>query len=283
MSSNSNLMIPRASSSNLDNRISTSSLIDLDESMPEPSMPLEVPRPSTANSDRVSEVGSAFDLERHTSFMPFPSSNREPSIYISNDSDFQPRQTREPSLYMSNGTTFSTPTSNREPSIYVSDDSAYAASIQATRRPSSHSQPRGRNTSTADAFLDDANLYTSPEAYTHPPSLYSHARNGSANSGLTASPEYALGGRRSPSVPSVNSLVYQGADARALPPLPPLPEPPSERVMMGEGGPVMREEFLRLLEGMTSHLKFTGEFVAELPVRRSGRLSGTQNGQDAFK
>ncbi|KAF3762573.1 hypothetical protein M406DRAFT_357514 [Cryphonectria parasitica EP155] len=88
--------------------------------------------------------------------------------------------------------------------------------------------------------------------------------------------------RRTPSTSSMNSF-YQAADGRAMPPL---PGPPSERVMMGEGGQLMRDEFLRLLEGMTGHLKFTGEYVQELPVRRSGRSSiiqEMQNGQrEAF-
>ncbi|CAN8099390.1 unnamed protein product [Discula destructiva] len=272
--SSHNLMVPRAASQQ-DNRISMGSLIDLDESVPEGPTPAEFARPSTANSDVVSEVGSAFDLERHTSFMPLPFSNREPSIYVPNGPGFPPPTKREPSLYVS----------AREPSIYVSDDSDFASGIQDTQRPYPNGQLRGRTPSTADAYLDDGQLYRGPEGYNPPTTAYSHERSGSANSGLTESPEYALGGgrarRRSRSLSSTNSLTFQSANGR---PLPPLPGPPSESVMMGEGGPVMRREFLRLLEGMTSHLKFTGDHVADLPVRSSGRFSGTmQNGQgEAF-
>lgn len=32
--------------------------------------------------------------------------------------------------------------------------------------------------------------------------------------------------------------------------------------MMGEGGPVMQDEFYRLLEDMSSHLGYTGDYVA---------------------
>ncbi len=83
------LAAPRAQ----DHRISVSSLIDLDESLPDPTPDLT--RPSTANSDVVSVSGSdvgmanPFDLERHASlYQPVASGNREPSIYVSDDSDF---------------------------------------------------------------------------------------------------------------------------------------------------------------------------------------------------
>ncbi|KAK3396323.1 hypothetical protein B0T20DRAFT_357456 [Sordaria brevicollis] len=89
----------------VDNRVSVGSLIDLDESLPMPtndfSSSREYTRPSTANSDAASvsgsEIGGAnpFDLERHASlYQPLPppvvrsSSVREPSIYVSDDSDY---------------------------------------------------------------------------------------------------------------------------------------------------------------------------------------------------
>ncbi|KAI1436787.1 putative serine/threonine protein kinase [Xylaria sp. CBS 124048] len=82
---------PRASN----DRMSISSLIDLDMSMPEPSVP-EMTRPSTSHSDIGSISGSEmsstgpFDLERHTSvYAPLLiSTTREPSIYVSEDSEF---------------------------------------------------------------------------------------------------------------------------------------------------------------------------------------------------
>ncbi|KAI1335615.1 putative serine/threonine protein kinase [Xylariaceae sp. FL0016] len=75
-------------------RMSMGSLIDLDMSMPEPNAP-ELTRPSTSHSDVGSITGSEmggvgpFDLERHASvYAPLPASNREPSIYVSEDSEF---------------------------------------------------------------------------------------------------------------------------------------------------------------------------------------------------
>jgi len=81
-------------------RMSTSSLIDLDMSMPEPNLSdfsrlPDLTRPSTANSDAASVTGSEiggggpFELERHASvYVSVPTTNREPSIYVSEDSEY---------------------------------------------------------------------------------------------------------------------------------------------------------------------------------------------------
>lgn len=88
---NEQLSVPRAVSQAA-NRASASSLIDLDMSFPDPVS--DMTRPSTAHSDVGSVAGSEigggnnpFELERHASlYVPF--SNREPSIYVSDDSTF---------------------------------------------------------------------------------------------------------------------------------------------------------------------------------------------------
>ncbi|KAI0890168.1 kinase-like protein [Annulohypoxylon maeteangense] len=82
------------STSTSTDRMSMTSLIDLDMSMPEPNLP-ELTRPSTANSDIGSIAGSdigtrePFELERHASvYAPTNFSSREPSIYVSDGSEF---------------------------------------------------------------------------------------------------------------------------------------------------------------------------------------------------
>lgn len=76
----------------MNNRASAGSLIDLDMSLPEPSG--DYTRPSTSHSDvgsiAGSELGGAnpFELEKHASLYLMPSSVREPSIYVSDDSEF---------------------------------------------------------------------------------------------------------------------------------------------------------------------------------------------------
>lgn len=262
-SSDNYLMAPRAASSQ-DNRASMSSLIDLDESVPEVAPP-EIPRPSTANSDVISEVGSAFDLERHTSYIPLPSTNREPSIYVSDDSDLAGSFGAQQHLPLL----------------------PFDVTMEEPRR--------GRTLSTTtDIYIDDAHLYPgSGDEYmmtNQTQSSSGYSRDVSANGGgerefsrQTARRSMSIGSRhdRTPSqTSSINSMVYmqqqqQAADGR---PMPPLPGPPNENVMMGAGGRAIREDFFRLLEGMNAHLKFTGEYVADLPVRKAGRGGDVSNG-----
>ncbi|KAK8138512.1 serine/threonine-protein kinase nak1 [Apiospora sp. TS-2023a] len=85
------LQVPRSTN----DRMSVSSLIDLDEGLVDNGMP-ELTRPSTANSDVPSIAGSdmgglanPFELERHTSvYAPMSMNTREPSIYVSDDSEY---------------------------------------------------------------------------------------------------------------------------------------------------------------------------------------------------
>lgn len=89
------LQIPRTTN----DRMSVSSLIDLDEGLVDSGMPAytmsEYTRPSTANSDVPSMTGSElggadpFGLERHPSlYAPAAFSQREPSIYVSDASQY---------------------------------------------------------------------------------------------------------------------------------------------------------------------------------------------------
>lgn len=198
------LMVPRVQ----DNRASMSSLIDLDESLADTG-PGEFTRPSTANSDVASVTGSdlgAFDLERHASlYQPLPPSNREPSIYVSDDSDFA--RIAGPPAPMGGG-------------------------IPATRD----------DRRLTGQFLDDSDLYTGSEY------------GGS---------EYMASDSQSSTMRSSSLDTSQG--------LPPIPGPPSQNVMLGTASrDEVRDEFMRMLEGMNNHLSITGEYVASLPVRRAG-------------
>ena len=89
-SSFNDLAIPKSEAA--DNRVSVGSLIDLDMSFADSST--DYTRPSTSHSDvgsiSGSEVGGAnpFELEKHASLYVMRPTNREPSIYVSDDSDF---------------------------------------------------------------------------------------------------------------------------------------------------------------------------------------------------
>ncbi|KAF5125345.1 Serine/threonine-protein kinase nak1 [Metarhizium brunneum] len=81
-----------SSSSTMDNRASVGSLIDLDMSFADSGT--DYTRPSTSHSDVASmsgsEIGGAnpFELEKHASLYVLPTTVREPSIYVSDDSEF---------------------------------------------------------------------------------------------------------------------------------------------------------------------------------------------------
>lgn len=80
------------STGSADNRASVGSLIDLDMSFADSGA--DYTRPSTSHSDVASisgsEVGGAnpFELEKHASLYVMPTTIREPSIYVSDESDF---------------------------------------------------------------------------------------------------------------------------------------------------------------------------------------------------
>lgn len=216
------LAVPRVQ----DNRISVGSLIDLDESFAVP----ELTRPSTANSDAASVSGSEmggtanpFDLERHASlYNPFASLNsREPSIYVSDDSDFA-RLAKAPDgdlrpAFSANGST-----DHSRQSSY--DDGGYPA----------------------PDYLDS-------EYITMPRTRQSTAR--SAMQAQVQTP---------PRKNSTNTDDGYG--------LPPVPAPPSARVLQELGGQdEVREDMMRMLSSFAEHLSFANMHVSSLPVRKGGR------------
>lgn len=219
------LMVPRVQ----DNRVSVGSLIDLDESFAVP----ELTRPSTANSDAASVSGSEmggtanpFDLERHASlYNPFANLNnsraREPSIYVSDDSDFA-RLAKAPDNLMG-GPDFSSTNGSTIHSRQSSyDDNGYSA---------------------AD-YLDSEYL------------TMASARQSRARS--TMQPQVQT--------PPRKSTNGDGSD------LPPVPAPPSARVMQGLGErDEMREDMMRMLSSFAEHLSFANTHVSSLPVRKGGR------------
>lgn len=256
------LMVPRAASQQ-DNRASMSSLIDLDESLPEPSHnnphPMDTSRPSTANSDVASDMG-AFDLERHASYYPLPSTNREPSIYVSDASGFTglqlaPDVKTMPSLREVEG-------QQRERTLLLLNN---------------NNNIKNHNKNASGAQIEEANLYAGHEYTGDDDSVASvsgAAMNHNNHNSNRLSGSYSHS--RGTSTASDSNYTMTSADGRQMPAV---PDPPSERVMMGESGQVMREEFFRLLEGMTSHLKFAGEYVGDMPIRRVARGQEIQNGQ----
>lgn len=267
---NDGLLVPRAASQQ-GHRASVGSLIDLDESLPAPTPLEDLRRPSTADSEVASEVDGAFELDRHASYDPLPSSNREPSIYVPDDSALAAlagghgqvlrtdttSQTREVDEQQQRRASHTAELIDDE-HLYTGGDDGYADYVAASGGSRSRSRSRGRHNKGRRAGRVSEHTLTDSSADGRPSSSLSSAyqRDGGSSCG---------GGGGG------GGFVHTSSDGRALPPL---PAPPSERVMAGESGQVMKDEFYRLLEDMTRHLRFTGEFVADMPARQAGLQNG---------
>ncbi len=161
------------------NRMSVSSLIDLDASLPDPTPDLQ--RPSTANSDAMSYTGSdlggsaanPFDLEWHTSmYQPTTSTQREPSIYVSDDSEYahmvaatipgaQPQQQQQLQQNGANGTGLGLPglaPGFGPPNFSVN---GVRASLSIGDEPDGELfQGNGNGRRAIESYLDTAGVYT---------------------------------------------------------------------------------------------------------------------------
>lgn len=245
-----------------DNRASVGSLIDLDEGL----VMLEPTRPSTANSDVASVTGSdigganPFDLERHASlYQPAQLGIREPSIYVSDDSDFARLGRANPD-----------------------DAQSGLADYTATNgRGGSQSVSHSRSTSYDDDNYS-VNDYDSSEYLTMglstPMSITdrrSRARTRArSQSGASASSSTQL---QHPRIAAMNGSGMDGGaemggggggGGGGV------PAPPSARVMQGGAGrEQVRDEVMRLLASFSEQLGVTGAHVSALPVRAGRRGS----------
>ncbi|KAK3904618.1 hypothetical protein C8A05DRAFT_42328 [Staphylotrichum tortipilum] len=269
----------------INNRASVGSLIDLDESlaMPEP------PRPSTANSDVASVAGSdigganPFDLERHASFyQPNPQFGiREPSIYISDDSDF--------------GRFNKPPTGGTPPNGGGGLGVVGLGGPDFGPGPNGSGGSRSASHSRSTSYDDDnysVGEYDSSEYLTMSSSI--GIGGPSTPMSITDRRSRARTRDRSTSNASVRSATLQHpriaamngmdqGDARgggfggnggggATGPV----VPPSARVMQGAAGrEQVRDEVMRLLASFGEQLGATNAFVSSLPVRSARRGSET--------
>jgi serine/threonine protein kinase len=230
-----------------DNRASVGSLIDLDEGLAMP----ELTRPSTANSDVASVTGSdigganPFDLERHASlYQPGQLGIREPSIYVSDDSDFArlakaTTDDAQPTIpdFTTNGsqsTSHSRSTSYDDDNYSATDyDSEYLSMGMSTPLSITdrRSRARTRARSQSGASVNSTTLQ-------HPRVA---AMNGSGMDNLEAGGGVA---------------------------------PPAAKVMQGAAGrEQVRDEVMRLLAGFSEQLSATNAYISALPVRTGRRGS----------
>ncbi|ORY57470.1 kinase-like domain-containing protein [Pseudomassariella vexata] len=233
------LQVPRSTN----DRMSVSSLIDLDEGLVEVNLP-ELTRPSTANSDvpsiSGSDIGGAanpFELERHASvYAPLPLTNREPSIYAS------------------------LPLSNREPSIYVSDDSEFASVVAKN------------NTDLSSSTLNTAiNLNDPNQPRQHNGHMPSDGSQTYVNENDT---DYLMQRRSQEPQPGPNGPI-----GMQLPPV----APPSASVMEARAtARDVTNEMRRLIRSLSEHLTIIGSQVGEMEPRRAQRLSVRGDDEDGI-
>lgn len=291
-----------------DNRISVGSLIDLDESLPMP----ELTRPSTANSDAASVTGSdigganPFELERHASFYHQPSSSfsssqqqlqqqqtqstgREPSIYVSDDSEFAHLTTAATTTTSITTTTSSTTTNNSSTITTTTTKAAPPEDAQSVISTDFAPSVSGSSAAHSRAGSYDDDGYSAATDYDND---YLTMGSGSGSvtrgrRGRTHSSASAGGFAQQlqhPRIAAMNGLVGGslgmgmgmsggmgigvGVDG--------VPAPPSARVMQGAASrEQVREDVMRLLASFSEQLSVTNAYVSSLPVRTGRRGSGS--------
>lgn len=220
-----------------DSRASVGSLIDLDMSFADPVV--EYPRPSTSHSDIGSVTGSEFgganpfELEKHA------------SLYV------MPANVREPSLYVTDGSEYSTALSSFA-DMSVSDEKGYEGQR-------SHQQPKY----TQEQFQNNRPYSLSDFADTDPESPTPPQQSSSSNS-FTSNFQSDDGDAQA--FPSLSILDPNEH-------LPDLPKAPAAHVMMGQASQdEIRNELKRIAMSLGDHLMYTNDYLASLPVRRASTV-----------
>lgn len=228
----------------INNRASSGSLIDLDMSLADPIN--DYPRPSTSHSDVgsiASEMGGAnpFELEKHASLYVMPNSIREPSIYVSDDSEYA-NAIADLSL---NDTQRHDP----QPSFQQPQP------LFQTQQPplQGPSQPPQTNGSERPYSLSEF-ADTDPESFTPQPTTIAEMP-------------------RQPSPLQEPPPSFQDDYPRSFqqrPFLPPAPTAPSPQVMEGQASSEqVKEELRRMAMSLSDHLNQANTYLSGLPIRRA--------------
>ncbi|KAM0420526.1 hypothetical protein ACHAPT_011695 [Fusarium lateritium] len=234
----------------MNNRASSGSLIDLDMSLADPIS--DYPRPSTSHSDvgsvAGSEMGGAnpFELEKHASLYVMPNTIREPSIYVSDDSEYA-NAIADLSL---NDTQRHDP----QPSFQQPQPQPlFQAQPPLPQGPSQPPQTNGQAPSERPYSLSEF-ADTDPESFTPQP---------------TTVPEIP----RQPSPLQEPPPSFQGEYPRSFqqrPFLPPAPTAPAPQVMEGQASSEqVKEELRRMAMSLSDHLNQANTYLSGLPIRRA--------------
>ncbi|PHH67159.1 hypothetical protein CDD81_2928 [Ophiocordyceps australis] len=224
-------------------RSSIGSLIDLDMSFADSS---DNRRPSTSHSDvgsvNGSEVGAAnpFELERHASLYVMPHTNREPSIYVSDDSEYA------------------------HPVVQVSQEDIPPRAKQQPQQP----VPNGARPYSLSEFAD-----MDPEPMPSPQASTASAASTGAPSATWTEPTTIATGLEAPSssIPGPISSTYSrddSADPFYYVNLPPTPHAPTPAVMEGSASPEeVKNELQRMAYSLGEHLFHTKQYLEGMPIR----------------
>ncbi|PKK44296.1 hypothetical protein CI102_10662 [Trichoderma harzianum] len=228
-----------------DHRASVGSLIDLDMSFADSST--DFTRPSTSHSDvgsiSGSEIGGGnpFELEKHASLYVMNATNREPSIYISDDSEYAHVLTSIPDLSL--------------------DEESKHDDSHISREPNSAVFNEGRPYSLSDFADMDPELPPEPAPA---PSTPQYAPSQYASSQREYSPRSRSPHSQSPPLPRPRPAMRHFEA-----PLPPLPAAPMPNAMLGQASPEeVRSELRRLAMSLGDHLTYVNSYLSTLPVRR---------------
>ncbi|KAL7953947.1 serine/threonine protein kinase, STE family, STE20-related [Trichoderma compactum] len=228
-----------------DHRASVGSLIDLDMSFADSST--DFTRPSTSHSDvgsiSGSEIGGGnpFELEKHASLYVMNATNREPSIYISDDSEYAHVLTSIPDLSLDEESKHDDSHIGKEP---------YTAVFN-----------QGRPYSLSDFADMDPELPPEPAPA---PSTPQYAPSQYASSQREYSPRSRSPHSQSPPLPRPRPAMRHFEA-----PLPPLPAAPMPNAMLGQASPEeVRSELRRLAMSLEDHLSYVNSYLSTLPVRK---------------
>ncbi|SPJ75080.1 related to severin kinase [Fusarium torulosum] len=233
----------------VNNRVSTGSLIDLDMSLADPIPMGDYTRPSTSHSDvgslAGSELGGAdpFQLEKHASLYIMPNGIREPSIYVSDDSDFA---NAVADLSLNN-------TQRHDPQMTYQQ-----TQVPLFQQRLAQPQPPQTNGNT----MTERPYSLSEFADTDPESFAPHT---------LAAPELPL--QPPPLQPQMDRSPVRDDYPRSYqqqPFLPPAPTAPSPQVMEGQASSEhVKEELRRMAMSLSDHLSQANTYLSGLPLRRA--------------
>jgi serine/threonine protein kinase len=229
-----------SSASTMDNRASVGSLIDLDMSFADSGT--DYTRPSTSHSDVASvsgsEVGGAnpFELEKHASLYVMPNTTREPSIYVTDESEYSNALADYPDQPSDSEQSHQGDRSS-EPNYPASRP--YSLSEFADMDPEDMTPQQTVGPS----------LSTFPSSYQDQDQVQDQDQDQDAPSQAVVSqppPEYHL------------DIM-----------LPPLPVAPSSHVMQGQASADdVKNELRRLAVSLGDHLNYANAYLDSLPSRR---------------